>query len=284
MARTPDPSGRRVEDHRVPGHARHARLRGGRGADGQVRHPRHGHGEAGLPRHAGPGARTSSGPWARGSKVALTVLDFGRTTFGASCTGMAKICLAAATRHAAERQPVRPAAGRARAGQEEDRLPGRHRLRHGGDDLRDRRPDRPRHRGLHARDGHPQGLLHRGPLAGRLRDAPGLRRPGLLHRRAVRADDARRADQHDRRGGQRGLARLHRRGRHARRRPGPEVDARGPEAARLVPADALVVQPRAHGPDGPSPVVPVVTPELRPLATASGAPGRAVRRGGRARA
>jgi acyl-CoA dehydrogenase family member 9 len=44
------------------------------------------------------------GPLGKGLKVALTVLDFGRTTFGASCTGAAKICLAAATRHAATRQ------------------------------------------------------------------------------------------------------------------------------------------------------------------------------------
>jgi acyl-CoA dehydrogenase family protein 9 len=40
----------------------------------------------------------------KGLKVALTVLDFGRTTFGASCTGLAKVCLAAATRHAATRR------------------------------------------------------------------------------------------------------------------------------------------------------------------------------------
>jgi alkylation response protein AidB-like acyl-CoA dehydrogenase len=43
------------------------------------------------------------GPLGKGLRVALTVLDFGRTTFGASCTGLAKVCLAAATRHAAER-------------------------------------------------------------------------------------------------------------------------------------------------------------------------------------
>lgn len=47
----------------------------------------------------------------KGLKVALSVLDFGRTTFGASCTGMAKFCLAAATRHAlARRQFGRPLA------------------------------------------------------------------------------------------------------------------------------------------------------------------------------
>ncbi|MBV8610053.1 MAG: acyl-CoA dehydrogenase family protein [Singulisphaera sp.] len=44
------------------------------------------------------------GPPGKGLKVALTVLDFGRTTFGASCTGAAKACLAAATRHAARRR------------------------------------------------------------------------------------------------------------------------------------------------------------------------------------
>src|SRR5207247_2424898 len=36
----------------------------------------------------------------KGLRVALTVLDFGRTTFGASCTGVAKVCLAAAVQHA----------------------------------------------------------------------------------------------------------------------------------------------------------------------------------------
>jgi acyl-CoA dehydrogenase family protein 9 len=43
------------------------------------------------------------GPLGKGLKVALTVLDFGRTTFGASCTGLAKVCLAAAARHATRR-------------------------------------------------------------------------------------------------------------------------------------------------------------------------------------
>jgi alkylation response protein AidB-like acyl-CoA dehydrogenase len=36
----------------------------------------------------------------KGLRVALTVLDFGRTTFGASCTGAAKFCLERAKRHA----------------------------------------------------------------------------------------------------------------------------------------------------------------------------------------
>jgi acyl-CoA dehydrogenase family protein 9 len=39
----------------------------------------------------------------KGLRIALTVLDFGRTTFGASCTGAAKTCLRAAVRHAKSR-------------------------------------------------------------------------------------------------------------------------------------------------------------------------------------
>ena len=33
------------------------------------------------------------GPVGKGLKVALTVLDYGRTTFGACCTGAAKFCV-----------------------------------------------------------------------------------------------------------------------------------------------------------------------------------------------
>src|SRR5213594_2405784 len=40
------------------------------------------------------------GPLGKGLKVALTVLDFGRTTFGACCTGAAKTCLRLAAQHA----------------------------------------------------------------------------------------------------------------------------------------------------------------------------------------
>ncbi|QDU97944.1 acyl-CoA dehydrogenase family protein [Lignipirellula cremea] len=39
----------------------------------------------------------------KGLRVALTVLDFGRTTFGASCTGAAKFCVAKAVEHANRR-------------------------------------------------------------------------------------------------------------------------------------------------------------------------------------
>src|SRR5438105_10685836 len=40
----------------------------------------------------------------KGLKVALTVLDFGRTTFGACCTGAAKTCLGMAVTHANTRK------------------------------------------------------------------------------------------------------------------------------------------------------------------------------------
>src|SRR6187402_1864992 len=44
------------------------------------------------------------GPLGKGLKVALTVLDFGRTTFGACCTGAAKTCLRLAREHALSRR------------------------------------------------------------------------------------------------------------------------------------------------------------------------------------
>ena len=44
------------------------------------------------------------GPPGKGLKVALTVLDFGRTTFGACCTGAAKTCLRLAIEHARTRR------------------------------------------------------------------------------------------------------------------------------------------------------------------------------------
>jgi acyl-CoA dehydrogenase family protein 9 len=43
------------------------------------------------------------GKLGKGLRVALTVLDFGRTTFGASCTGAAKLCVEHAVRHANSR-------------------------------------------------------------------------------------------------------------------------------------------------------------------------------------
>src|SRR5262249_15664234 len=44
------------------------------------------------------------GPLGKGLRVALTVLDFGRTTFGASCTGAGKSCLKGAVGDAKRRK------------------------------------------------------------------------------------------------------------------------------------------------------------------------------------
>ena len=44
------------------------------------------------------------GPIGKGLKVALTVLDFGRTTFGACCTGVAKTCVKLTVEHARTRR------------------------------------------------------------------------------------------------------------------------------------------------------------------------------------
>ena len=44
------------------------------------------------------------GPLGRGLQEALTVLNFGRTTFGATCTGHAKVCLSAMSKHAKSRK------------------------------------------------------------------------------------------------------------------------------------------------------------------------------------
>lgn len=43
------------------------------------------------------------GTLGKGLKIALTVLDYGRTTFGASCTGAAKFCVAGALQHTQDR-------------------------------------------------------------------------------------------------------------------------------------------------------------------------------------
>ena len=66
MARTPDPARGRVEGHRLPGHARHARLRGRRGADAQVRHPRARRRRGWPSTTCRSRPRTSSGPLGKG--------------------------------------------------------------------------------------------------------------------------------------------------------------------------------------------------------------------------
>src|SRR5438270_12986298 len=51
------------------------------------------------------------GPLGKGLRVALTVLDFGRTTFGACCTGAAKHCLELAVEHSNTRSQFKKTLG-----------------------------------------------------------------------------------------------------------------------------------------------------------------------------
>jgi acyl-CoA dehydrogenase family member 9 len=51
------------------------------------------------------------GPIGKGLRVALTVLDFGRTTFGACCTGAAQHCLQLAVDHANSREQFKKTLG-----------------------------------------------------------------------------------------------------------------------------------------------------------------------------
>ena len=104
-----------------------------------------------------------------GLKLALTVLDFGRTTFGACCTGAAKTCLRLAVAHATTREQFGMYSQRLRADQEEDRGNGRGHVRDGSHDHGDGIADRSGPRGLHDRDRHAQGLHDRGAVDDRQR-------------------------------------------------------------------------------------------------------------------
>ena len=101
------------------------------------------------------------GPLGKGLRVALTVLDFGRTTFGACCTGAAKTCLRLAIEHANYAPAIQQDAGQFRSGKEENRPHGGRRLRDGSDDHGDRVAHRSRPRGLHDRNRDAEGFHDR---------------------------------------------------------------------------------------------------------------------------
>jgi len=103
---------------------------------------------------------------------------------------------------------------RSSAGQEKIAYMAAHAFRDGGDHDAVRLVHRPWLRGLHARDRDAE-VWSTDALWQIVNDTmQNLRRAGLLQHRADRADDARRAHQHDRRGSQRRAARIHRGGRH----------------------------------------------------------------------
>jgi acyl-CoA dehydrogenase family protein 9 len=137
------------------------------------------------------------GPVGKGLKVALTVLDFGRTTFGASCTGHAKGLPQGNGRAREAANPVPATTRRVPACPEEGRVRGGPHVRDGGRDHAVRCLHRPRLRGLHARNGDPQGLRHRALVDNRERHAPGLGWEGVFLRPAAGTVDAGCADQLD---------------------------------------------------------------------------------------
>ena len=61
------------------------------------------------------------GEYGKGLKLALTVLDFGRTTFGASCTGSRQVLRAGGDEIRQRAQAVRQDAGRVRSGPRKNR-------------------------------------------------------------------------------------------------------------------------------------------------------------------
>ena len=110
MARTPVPGSNKSRDYRVPGYSRHAGIHDARAADGESRDSRNRDRTIRHARHAVP-KENILGPLGKGLKVALTVLDFGRTTFGACCTGAAKTCLRLAIEHANTRRQFKKTLG-----------------------------------------------------------------------------------------------------------------------------------------------------------------------------
>ncbi len=88
---------------------------------------------------------------ARGWRVALTVLDFGRTTFGASCTGAAKFCVAKAVSHANSRRQFGETLGSFELVKDKLAYMSAGTFCHGILHVSDRRFDRLRRGRLHAR-------------------------------------------------------------------------------------------------------------------------------------
>ena len=156
------------------------------------------------------------GPLGKGLRVALTVLDFGRTTFGACCTGAAKTCLRIGNRACQFTKTIRQNVRRLRLGEEKNRAHRRRRLRDGSDDRGDRFAHRSRARGLHDRDGDAESFHDRALVGRGQRLLPNPRRLRLFRRLAVRPDAARRAHQPDRRRQQRSAHLLHCARRNAR--------------------------------------------------------------------
>ena len=153
------------------------------------------------------------GEYGKGLRLALTVLDFGRTTFGASCTGVAKFCLQEATKYANERRQFGKTLGEFELVREKIAMAAAEMY------------------AMESATYHTAALIDTGAedymletsmiklfasdalVADRQRHAANPRRRRILHRPPLRATDARRPAQPDRRRGQRRPPLLQRHGR-----------------------------------------------------------------------
>ena len=155
------------------------------------------------------------GPPGKGLKVALTVLDFGRTTFGACCTGAAKTCLRLASDYARSRRQFGRSLNEfeliqkklARMAAWTYAMEAMTNVTAGA--------DRPRPGRLHARNRDAQSLEHRAAVDYRQRRLPNPRRRRVLHRPTARTHAPRSPHQPDRRRRERGAALVRRTGRNA---------------------------------------------------------------------
>ena len=102
MARTPVPGRAETAGHGLSRHARHARFPDRRAADGEARHPRHGHRAAGVRGH-GRAAREHPGPVGQGVEGGPDRVGLRPHHLRRCCTGMAKTCLRLAAEHARTR-------------------------------------------------------------------------------------------------------------------------------------------------------------------------------------
>ncbi len=101
------------------------------------------------------------GQLGKGLKVALTVLDFGRTTFGASCTGAAKFCLDHSARHASNRVQFGQTLGSFELVKDKLAYMQASIYAMEAATFQTAALDRQRRRRLHARNGDPQGVRDR---------------------------------------------------------------------------------------------------------------------------
>ncbi len=117
----------------------------------------------------------------KGLRIALTVLDFGRTTFGASCTGVAKACVQAAIKHAKSRVQFKQPLAEFELVKKKIAFMAAHAFAMEATTAPMCRVYRFRLRRLHARNRDAQSLEHRASLDHRQRHDADLWRAGFLH-------------------------------------------------------------------------------------------------------